>query len=262
MKYSLRQIIDSLPPKKNSRSSIWVRLVIRKLSFLVTFLFINGGITANATSVLSAVVAAIGGAFLCFDFWWCRIVGVIIINFWLVLDCVDGNIARCCKTSSYMGEFYDAIGGYSAIAFSMIGIGVAAYNTNSILPDNQAYWFIIIGSLGAILNIFSRLIYQRYTNAVFTTNLKVGASNDMPENYTEDKKSFAYIRERFDKEFGISGLFMVLILIAPFINRFDVVCVLYSAYYIFAFCITFYMYCVKAKRYDNEITQKYGANIK
>lgn len=261
-KYTLKQIVESLPKKKNSRSSLWVQLIVRKVSFLVTYVFINLDLTANTTSVISAFVAAASCVFLCINSFACRLIGALLINFWLVLDCVDGNIARCTKKSSYMGEFYDAIGGYSAIAFSTIGIGVAAFYTSRILPENLSFLYILIGALGSALNMFSRLIYQRYTNAVFTTNLIVGASNEMPENYTEEKKSFAYIREQFDKQFGISGLFMPLMLIAPFLNIFDLICVLYSGYYIAAFVISFCMYCRKAKSYDEEITRRYGSNIK
>lgn len=261
-KYTLKQIVDSLPKKKNSRSSLWVQLVVRKLSFLVTYVFINLGLTANTTSVISVFVAAASCLFLCIDSFACRLIGALLINFWLILDCVDGNIARCTKKSSYMGEFYDAIGGYSAIAFSTIGIGVSAYHTSTILPQSLSYLFILIGAMGSMLNVFTRLIYQRYTNAVFTTNLIVGAPNEMPENYTEEKKNFAYIREQVDKQFGIAGLFMVLMLLAPFIQIFDIICVLYSSYYVLAFIISFYMYCQKAKSFDEQITKQYGSNIK
>jgi hypothetical protein len=161
-----------------------------------------------------------------------------------------------------MGEFYDAIGGYSASVFPILAVGVAAYFTCGWFKGSFNYLFIVIGALGAVSSIFARLIYQRYTNAVFTTNLIVGADNEMPENYSEDKHSFAYWREFFDKNFGISGLFMVLLLIAPFVNIFDCICILYSGYYGLAFCLTFYMYCKKAKAYDTEITEKYGSNIK
>lgn len=261
-KYTFKQIVESLPKKKNSRSSLWVKIIIRKISFFVTYIFINLGLSANTTSVISAFVVLAGSILLGIDYFICRLIGAILINFWLVLDCVDGNIARCKKQSSYMGEFYDALGGYSATAFSIFGVGVAAYFTCNWFSQKFNYLFIIIGGLGSVANVFARLIYQRYTNAVFTTNLIVGEDNDMPENYSEDKHSFAYWREFFDKNFGISGLFMVLLLIAPFINCFDCICILYSGYYGLAFCVTFYMYCKKAKSYDIQINNKFGSNIK
>lgn len=260
--YSLKEIVESLPKKKNSRSSLWVRLFIRKISFIVTYLFINLGISANATSVISVFVALIGSVLLCINQQYCLVAGAIIINFWLVLDCVDGNIARCKKKSSYMGEFFDAMGGYAATTFSIFGVGVAAYHTSGLITKENAYLFIILGAFAAVCNLFSRLVFQRYTVAVFTTNHIVGRPDDMPETYTEDKKSFSYFREQVDKQFGICGLFMILLLIAPFINIYDLVCIIYSAYYILAFVISFFMFCVKAKKYDEMIIEEYGNNIK
>ena len=60
MKYSFKSIVASLPQKKNSNSSWWVKLWVRKASFPFTWFFINLGFSPNAVSVLSIafVVAA------------------------------------------------------------------------------------------------------------------------------------------------------------------------------------------------------------
>ena len=95
MKYSFKQIIDSLPVKKNSNSSWWVKLWVRRISFLFTYLFINLGFSSNGVSIISIFVTLSACVFFMLPFKWATIVAIILINFWLVLDCVDGNIARC-----------------------------------------------------------------------------------------------------------------------------------------------------------------------
>ena len=92
MKYTFKDITSSLTKKKNSRSSFWVQLWVRKASFPVTYLFINAGWSANMVSVLSWVVVFAAAALLCIPNFWCMLAGVILTNFWLVLDCVDGKI--------------------------------------------------------------------------------------------------------------------------------------------------------------------------
>ena len=94
MKYTFEDIKSSLTKKKNSRSSLWVQLWVRKASFPVTYLFINAGWTANMVSVLSWIVIFVAAVLLSIDNFGCMLTGVILTNFWLVLDCVDGNIAR------------------------------------------------------------------------------------------------------------------------------------------------------------------------
>ena len=38
-------------------------------------------------------------------------------------------MARTLKSNSYMGEFYDAMGGYTMCAFPLLSIGLCAYHT-------------------------------------------------------------------------------------------------------------------------------------
>lgn len=97
MKYTFKSIIDSLPKKKNSNSSWWVKLWVRKISFPFTYLFINLGFSSNAVSVLSIFITI--AACICFAIpsVGCLVTAIILVNLWLILDCVDGNIARCKK---------------------------------------------------------------------------------------------------------------------------------------------------------------------
>ena len=95
MRYSFNDIIESLPKKKNSKSSWWVKLWVRKTSFLFTYLFINLGWSSNAVSYLSVFVSLLACVLFSLGMNWTTIIAIVLINFWLVLDCVDGNIARC-----------------------------------------------------------------------------------------------------------------------------------------------------------------------
>ena len=114
--YSYQEIKASLTKKKNSRSSLWVQLWVRKASFPVTYLFINSGWTANMVSVLSWIVIAFAAVCLSINSFGWMLAGVILTNFWLVLDCVDGNIARVKKVKTFMGDFFDAVAGYGSPA--------------------------------------------------------------------------------------------------------------------------------------------------
>ena len=223
MYYSFKQIVESLPKKKNSKSSLWVKTIVRKLSFPVTWLFINCKCSPWMASMISVLVAIAGSGLLCVNNEICRIIGVCLIQFWLVLDCVDGNIARVKKQSSEFGEFVDALSGYYVTGFVFIGIGVSAYYTTSLFMSIN-YWLIILGAITAVAGILARLIHQKYTYTIMVTSETLDA---IPEHEVDNKKSVQHFRSRMDKELGISGLFMPFLIAACIFHLYDIITLFY-----------------------------------
>lgn len=237
--YTLSYIRKSLPAEKNSKSSLWVKLIIRKLSFIFTFIFINLGFSAKQVSLLSVVIAIVGSILLGINSFRCMIIGMILVNFWLVLDCVDGNIARCKGSSSLLGSFIDAISGYTILAFVYLGIGIASYNTCHFVPQKYKYILIVMGAIASIADILTRLIHQKYNNTILRCNLKV-------EKNDENKKSLAYIRGRLDKEIGISGLFMPLLIVSSIYKSYVFMLVFYMIFNVAAFIGVLVIYSIKS----------------
>lgn len=256
MKCTYKDITSSLTKKKNSRSSLWVQLWVRKASFPLTYLFINTGWTANMVSVLSWFVIFGAAALLCINNFWCMLAGVILTNFWLVLDCVDGNIARVKKVKTFMGDFYDAVAGYGPFSFTTVALGVAAYHTSLIVPAAFRQWLILTGAVGAVANIYMRLVHQKYLNCYFAGKKILGELDEITLKDTEDKRSFAYIREQIDKNFGVSGLFMPWLFVALFTNTFDIMLVCYVAYYVLSFLAICFLYCKHATAFEAEAQRK------
>ena len=260
--YTYKEIRASLTKKKNSRSSLWVQLWVRKASFPVTYLFINTGWTANKVSVLSWILIAFAAVCLSIDNFYWMLAGVILTNFWLVLDCVDGNIARVKKVKTFMGDFYDAVAGYGPFSFTTVGLGLAAYHTSFLVPEQYRYLFIIVGGVGAMCNLYMRLVHQKYQNCFFAGQKILGELDEITLKDTEDKKSFAYIREQIDKNFGVSGIFMPWLFVALFTNTFDIMVSCYTAYYILSFLAISYLYCKNASKYEIQAQEKVnGKNI-
>lgn len=255
MKYRYKEIKKSLTKKKNSRSSLWVQLWVRKFSFPITYLFINCGWSANMVSVLSWIIIFVGAFFLSINNFWFRLIGVILTNFWLVLDCVDGNIARVKKEKTFMGDFYDAVAGYGPFSFTTIGLGVAAFNTTSLVPIDKAWILILVGGIGATVNLYMRLVHQKYLNCYFVGKKVLNELDDITLNDNDNKKSFSYIREQIDKNIGVAGLFMPWLFVALFSNTFDIMICFYTLYYIVSFLAICVMYCKKATSFENS-TQK------
>lgn len=252
----MNDITSSLTKKKNSRSSLWVQLWVRKASFPVTYLFINTGWSANMVSVLSWIIIIIAAVCLSINNFWWMLIGVILTNFWLVLDCVDGNIARVKKVKSFMGDFYDAVAGYGPFSFTTLAIGIAAYNTSFLISEEFRVWLIALGGFGAMSNLYMRLVHQKYLNCYFAAESVLGKTENITLKDTEDKKSFAYIREQIDKNLGVSGLFMPWLFIALFTHTFDVMLMFYVTYYVVSFMAICILYCKKASAYEAEVQSR------
>lgn len=245
---SLKEIIRSLPEKKNSKSSLWVKLVVRKISFLITYLLINVGCSAWGASIISVLVAIAGSFCFVVDNTFCRIIGVCLIEFWLVLDCVDGNIARVKKTSSEMGDFIDALSGYYVTGLVYFFVGIAAYYTTNIFR-NDALALIVLGGVSTIAGLLARIIHQKYTYSIMVINQRNAMNhNEIPEEGVENKKSIQYIRSRIDKEIGISGLFMPLLIVALIFNLFDLFTIFYCVFQCCGLLAVTVYYAFKARK--------------
>lgn len=245
MKYSYQKIVESLPIKKNSNSSWWVKLWVRKASFPFTYLFINLGFSPNAVSVLSIafVLAACAGYVISTPA--AIITAVVLINVWLILDCVDGNIARCRKQKTVYGEFVDDIGGYYVVAFIYLAIAFCVYNIGGLWVEESNKWILAAGGVASICDILARLINKDYVN--FSKN----RSDYVQDDYrTESKKSLSYVRRRVGKELGVSGMFMPLTIICAIWHSYDIMVLFYLLFNGFALLSTTIIYIYKADKYD------------
>ena len=182
--YTFKQIKESLPSDYNAQGSWWVRLWVRKVSFVFTWFFINAGMSANSVTLLSIFVTLTGCVCYAIPSLPFQIVAVVLINFWLVLDCVDGNIARCLKKKTLYGSFIDAMGGYFTVGFVYLAIGISAWQTGGVLLDKGNGWILVAGAVSSICDILARLIYGSYRNVIRPES---GEANE--ERSLQNKKS-------------------------------------------------------------------------
>lgn len=246
--YSFKEILGSYTSTKKKRSSYWARCFSRPLSFPVTYVLINLGLSANVVSIMSmfeAIIACVlimcGGTLM---YW-----GVGLFVFWHVLDCVDGNIARVKKQSSYAGAFLDAASGYIAPAFVFLAVGTAAYHTTQY--NNADYIFIILGGVSSASDVLARMIYQRYLVTEFRVGL-VGKDGDIDQVRSS---GLAHIADLIMKNMSYSCLYMPLLILASIFSKFDALTALYFVYTVGILFATFIMFIKKAFTLDARIAE-------
>jgi len=245
-KYSYSDVIESYP--KDHMETLWTRFVTRPLSFPVAYFLVNIGCTAWLASVLSIIFALLSCFLLCMPSSVCRWIGIALLILWLVFDCVDGNIARVTKKTSSMGEFIDAQSGYTVMAFVYFAVGMAAFNTPSLIfPDDKKYFLIIIGSLSSIFNITARLINSKYSycylKKCYINNLEYNTNeaNERPTSLIGKIRFFA------DYHLGLVGIFMPLLIVCQFANTYDFVSIIYCAYSLVGFVFASVYFAYKSK---------------
>ena len=223
MKYSMKAITEGYTIEKKKKSSWWARIFSRPISFIFTYFFINIGLSPNMVSLLSildVVIACLmimaGGNLL--------LPGILLYLLWHILDCVDGNIARVKNLSSFTGEFFDALSGYTANCLIYLSVGVAAYKTTTY--NDIADIFLVFGALASITDIFSRLIYQKY----LVTEYSIGMIKDK-SNVAESRKHGLYhVADLIMKNMSFASLFMPLLIIAYVSKHLDILIAIYFIY--------------------------------
>ena len=238
--------------REQDREDLWVYYVIRKISFYPTWLFLKIGISANQATFISIIVGVIGCSFLAFGNYGTRIMGALLINFWIVLDCVDGNIARYKETFSNYGEFIDALGGYllNAILFLSVGIGAFGYPESSFNFVNRIFAgsfnesiLIISGAWASLVIILSRLIFHKFMN-IFSQAQSVKITPG-----EESRKGFSHILYLVVHNIvSLSGFLTPILLLAVIFRLLSIFVFLYALMNTVILIVTTHRIVLKSRR--------------
>ena len=146
-----------------------------------------------------------------------------------------------------MGEFIDALSGYYVTGFVYFFVGIAAYYTTNIFRNNASV-LIVLGGVSAIAGLLARTIHQKYTHAITVMNqVNPMHHKEIHEESFENKNSIQYIRSKLDKDIGISGLFMPLLIVSLIFNLFDLFTMFYCGFQCCGLIAVTVYYAFKAK---------------
>lgn len=162
---TLKEIYDKCVPvakRDADKMNIWLYFVVRPLSIIITKPLLKTRISPTTVTAISMLTTLIGFVMVSLGktVEW-RVLGWLGFFLWAILDCVDGNIARCKDQCSKRGELWDAAGGYLALSLIFFSSGVAGYYEDATMPIWPSEWNIILGGLTALLSIYPRLIAQK-----------------------------------------------------------------------------------------------------
>lgn len=243
MKYTLKYFKDNMPEWKRKKDPILSRIFYRPISFVIASLCAECRINANAVSYFSAIIAIISCICFFIPIYYINIVGAILVNIWLILDCVDGNLARSIKKQAF-GEFADGISSYILVGLLCTSIGVSTYFNGGILIEKGCIWIVLLGALASSSDSLMRLIYQKYKNT--ERDMADKKIIEMENDKRTDHSQVRSLRVRIESELGIGGILPIAILIATIFNCLDIVTMYCFFYYGFSCIIVSLQYIRKA----------------
>jgi phosphatidylglycerophosphate synthase len=105
--------------------------VVRRLSKPLTRVALRLGWSPNAVTLVSFAVGLLAAAFFAVGSWWALLVGAILLQASLVIDCVDGEVARATRRFTALGAWLDASTdrvkeflAYAGLAFGAARFGI------------------------------------------------------------------------------------------------------------------------------------------
>lgn len=86
-----------------------IAVLYRRVSIYLTWLILHTPITANQVTALEVMVSSGGSLFFLFEdpLYW--VLGFLVLQLSIILDCTDGEVARYCKTFTHRAEQYGHI---------------------------------------------------------------------------------------------------------------------------------------------------------
>ncbi|MDT0344323.1 CDP-alcohol phosphatidyltransferase family protein [Streptomyces litchfieldiae] len=151
----LRPVVHPPGVKDRRSGEHWAgRLYMREISLRWTRHLVTTRVTPNQLTYLMVLAGLAAGAALLVPGLPGALLGALLIQLYLLLDCVDGEVARWRAQTSITGVYLDRVGHYLAEAALLVGFGVRAADVfaQEEAAPNWLWAFLgTVAALGAIL---------------------------------------------------------------------------------------------------------------
>ncbi|GGO94814.1 CDP-alcohol phosphatidyltransferase family protein [Wenjunlia tyrosinilytica] len=151
----LRPVVHPTGLKDRRSGEHWAgRMYMREVSLRITRYLVGARVTPNQLTHLMVAAGVAAGVALLIPGWPGAVLGALLIQVYLLLDCVDGEVARWRKQTSITGVYLDRVGHYLSEAALLVGAGLRASDLfHEDGSSTQWQWAFIgtVSALGAIL---------------------------------------------------------------------------------------------------------------
>ncbi|MEU3978921.1 CDP-alcohol phosphatidyltransferase family protein [Streptomyces sp. NPDC026672] len=149
----LRPVVHPAGVKDRRSGEHWAgRLYMREVSLRVDRHLVNTRVTPNQLTYLMTVFGVLAAPALLVPGIAGAVLGVVMVQMYLLLDCVDGELARWKKQYSLAGVYLDRVGAYLTDAAVLVGLGLRAADLWGAGRIDWLWAFLgTLAALGAVL---------------------------------------------------------------------------------------------------------------
>ncbi|MFE2497006.1 CDP-alcohol phosphatidyltransferase family protein [Streptomyces scopuliridis] len=149
----LRPVVHPEGVKDRRSGEHWAgRLYMREISLRVDRYLVNTRVTPNQVTYVMTVAGALAAPALLVPGITGAVLGVLAVQLYLLLDCVDGEIARWKKQYSMTGVYLDRVAAYLCDAAVLLGFGLRAADLWGTGRIDWLWAFLgTLAALGAIM---------------------------------------------------------------------------------------------------------------
>ncbi|MFG2141270.1 CDP-alcohol phosphatidyltransferase family protein [Streptomyces sp. NPDC048650] len=149
----LRPVVHPAGVKDRRSGEHWAgRLYMREISLRCDRYLVNTRISPNQLTYLMTVAGVLAAPALLVPGIAGAVLGVVMVQLYLLLDCIDGEVARWRKQFSLGGVYLDRVGAYLCDAAVLVGFGLRAADLWGSGRIDWLWAFLgTLAALGAIL---------------------------------------------------------------------------------------------------------------
>ncbi|MCX5401085.1 CDP-alcohol phosphatidyltransferase family protein [Streptomyces sp. NBC_00102] len=149
----LRPVVHPPGVKDRRSGEHWGgRLYMREISLRIDRHLVNTRITPNQLTYVMTIAGVLAAPALLVPGIPGAVLGVVMVQLYLLLDCVDGEVARWKKQFSLGGVYLDRVGAYLCDAAVLVGLGLRAADMFGTGRIDWLWAFLgTLAALGAIL---------------------------------------------------------------------------------------------------------------
>ncbi|MFJ6631921.1 CDP-alcohol phosphatidyltransferase family protein [Streptomyces sp. NPDC091376] len=145
----LRPVVHPAGVKDRRSGEHWGgRLYMREISLRITRVLVTTKVTPNQLTYLMTLAGVLALPALLVPGIWGAVLAVVMVQLYLLLDCVDGEVARWKKQYSLSGVYLDRVGAYLCDAAVLVGFGLRA---SDLWGGGRIDWlWAFLGTLAAL----------------------------------------------------------------------------------------------------------------
>ncbi|MFJ9113405.1 CDP-alcohol phosphatidyltransferase family protein [Streptomyces sp. NPDC102283] len=145
----LRPVVHPPGVKDRRSGEHWAgRMYMREVSLRVDRYLVNTRVTPNQVTYVMTLAGALAAPALLVPGIWGAVLGVVMVQLYLLFDCVDGELARWKKQYSLSGVYLDRVAAYLCDAAVLVGLGLRAAD---IWGEGRIDWlWAFLGTLAAL----------------------------------------------------------------------------------------------------------------